>query len=108
MTPEDKLRLEELGRFGISIADREWILALINRQDAEIEQLKIELTMGPGWMKTFASRFLAILHNETRRQGNRLWAFHRLPQVKSHHGFIDVDTQAGHGTTFHVYLPVAR
>jgi hypothetical protein len=46
MTPEDKLRLEELGRFGISIADREWILALINRQDAEIEQLKTELTMG--------------------------------------------------------------
>ena len=40
MTPEDKLRLEELGKFGISIADREWILALINRQDAEIEQLK--------------------------------------------------------------------
>jgi hypothetical protein len=46
MTPEDKLRLEELGRFGISIADREWIMALINRQDAEIEQLKRELTMG--------------------------------------------------------------
>ena len=46
MTPEDKLRLEELGRFGISIADREWILALINQQDAEIEQLKTELTMG--------------------------------------------------------------
>ena len=46
MTPEDKLRLEELGKFGISIADREWILALINRQDAEIEQLKTELTAG--------------------------------------------------------------
>jgi len=46
MTPEDKLRLEELGKFGISIADREWILALINRQDAEIEQLKTELTTG--------------------------------------------------------------
>jgi hypothetical protein len=45
MTPEDKRRLEELGKFGISIADREWILALINRQDAEIEQLKTELTM---------------------------------------------------------------
>jgi hypothetical protein len=44
MTPEDKLRLEELGKFGISIADREWILALINRQDTEIEQLKTELT----------------------------------------------------------------
>jgi hypothetical protein len=44
MTPEDKLRLEELGKFGISIADREWILALINRQDAEIQQLKTELT----------------------------------------------------------------
>ena len=46
MTPEDKLRLEELGKFGISIADREWILALIKRQDAEIEQLKTELTTG--------------------------------------------------------------
>ena len=46
MTPEDKLRLEELGKFGISIADREWILALINRQDAEIEQLKTELATG--------------------------------------------------------------
>jgi hypothetical protein len=43
MTPEDKLRLDELGKFGISIADREWILALINRQDAEIQQLKTEL-----------------------------------------------------------------
>ena len=46
MTPEDKLRLEELGKFGISIADREWIIALISRQDAEIEQLKTELTTG--------------------------------------------------------------
>jgi hypothetical protein len=45
MTPEDKLRLDELGKFGISIADREWILALINRQDAEIQQLKTELIM---------------------------------------------------------------
>ena len=45
MTPEDKLRLEEMGKFGISIADREWILALIKRQDAEIQQLKTELTM---------------------------------------------------------------
>jgi hypothetical protein len=45
MTPEDKIRLEELGKFGISIADREWILALIKRQDAEIQQLKTELTM---------------------------------------------------------------
>ena len=46
MKPEDKLRHDELGKFGISIADREWILALINRQDAQIEQLKTELTMG--------------------------------------------------------------
>jgi hypothetical protein len=44
MTPEDKVRLDELGKFGISIADREWILALINRQDEEIQQLKTELT----------------------------------------------------------------
>ena len=45
MTPEDKLRLEELGKFGISIADREWILGLIKRQDAEIQQLKTDLTI---------------------------------------------------------------
>ena len=45
MTPEDKFRLEDLGKFGISIADREWIVDLIKRQDAEIEQLKTELTM---------------------------------------------------------------
>lgn len=44
MTPEDKLRPDELGKFGISIADREWILALIKRQDSEIQQLKTELT----------------------------------------------------------------
>jgi hypothetical protein len=37
MTREDKLRLVELGKFGISIADREWILAPIDRQTAEIE-----------------------------------------------------------------------
>ena len=43
MTPEDKLRLEELGKFGISIADREWIVDLIKRQDAKIDQLKTEL-----------------------------------------------------------------
>lgn len=28
--------------------------------------------------------------------------------VMSHHGFIDVDTQRGHGSTFHIYLPVAH
>jgi two-component system cell cycle sensor histidine kinase/response regulator CckA len=27
--------------------------------------------------------------------------------VMSHHGFVDVDTQPGHGTTFKIYLPVA-
>jgi hypothetical protein len=46
MTSEDKLRLDELGKFGISITDREWIVDLIKRQDAEIEQLKTELIMG--------------------------------------------------------------
>jgi signal transduction histidine kinase len=28
--------------------------------------------------------------------------------VTTHHGFVDVDTQPGQGTTFYVYLPVAR
>ena len=28
--------------------------------------------------------------------------------IMSHHGFVDVDTQPGHGTTFHIYLPVAN
>ena len=28
--------------------------------------------------------------------------------ITSHHGFIDVDTQPGHGSTFHIYLPVAH
>jgi two-component system, cell cycle sensor histidine kinase and response regulator CckA len=28
--------------------------------------------------------------------------------VTSHHGFIDVDTQPGNGTTFQIYLPLAR
>ncbi len=28
--------------------------------------------------------------------------------VMSHHGFIDVDTKPGHGSTFHIYLPVAH
>jgi hypothetical protein len=45
MTPEDKLRFEELGKFGISIADREWIADIIRRQDEEIERLKIRLNM---------------------------------------------------------------
>jgi signal transduction histidine kinase len=26
--------------------------------------------------------------------------------VMSHHGFIDVDTQPSHGSTFHIYLPI--
>ena len=28
--------------------------------------------------------------------------------IMSHHGFVDVDTQPGHGSTFHIYLPVAH
>jgi signal transduction histidine kinase len=28
--------------------------------------------------------------------------------VMSHHGFVDVETQPGHGSTFHIYLPVAQ
>ena len=28
--------------------------------------------------------------------------------IMSHHGFIAVDTQPGHGSTFHIYLPVAH
>jgi signal transduction histidine kinase len=28
--------------------------------------------------------------------------------IMSHHGFIDVDTQPGHGSTFHIYLPIAH
>ena len=28
--------------------------------------------------------------------------------VMSHHGFIDVDTQRGEGSTFHIYLPVTH
>jgi hypothetical protein len=28
--------------------------------------------------------------------------------VMSHHGFIDVNTQPGHGSTFKIYLPVAH
>jgi hypothetical protein len=47
MTAEDKLRLEELGKFGISIADREWIADIIRRQDEEIERLKTRLIMLP-------------------------------------------------------------
>jgi hypothetical protein len=47
MTPEDKLRLDELGKFGISIADREWIVDIIRRQDEEIERLKRRLNMLP-------------------------------------------------------------
>lgn len=40
MTPEDKQRLEDFGKFGVSIADREWIMDLIKRQDEEIARLK--------------------------------------------------------------------
>ena len=47
MTPEDKLRLEEMGKFGISIADREWIVGIIKRQDEEIERLKTRLNILP-------------------------------------------------------------
>ena len=74
MTPEDKFRLEDLGKFGISIADREWIVDLIKRQDAEIEQLKRELTMAihRGEKGTQSAEELTAALPKIRGQGGKV------------------------------------
>jgi hypothetical protein len=73
MTSEDKLRLEELGKFGISIADREWIVDLIKRQDAEIEQLKTELTgIYRGEKDTHSIEELSTALPKIRGQGGKI------------------------------------
>ena len=64
---------------------------------------------GPGMDENIRQHiFDPFFYNDTRGQGNGLGLSIVYGTVMSLHGFIDVDTQPGQGSTFKVYLPVAH
>ena len=63
---------------------------------------------GPGMDENIRHHlFEPFFTTKPEREGTGLGLSIVYGTVMSHHGFIDVDTQPGHGSTFRIYLPVA-
>jgi len=83
------------GRFG-SGAPGDYVLIRITDSGSGLSPADVERIFEPFYVRTVLGRTLV--------SGLGMTLVHRV--VEDHGGFIDVNTQAGQGTTFTVYLPV--
>lgn len=63
---------------------------------------------GCGMSPTFVAQSLFQPFQTTKRRGLGIGLFHSKQIVEAHHGWFEVDSEEGKGTTFRVILPVGR
>jgi putative PEP-CTERM system histidine kinase len=95
---------------------------LLNANEAVHDQGEIHITTDTrdGWVmlaigdngcgipKAFMERSLFHPFQTTKSQGLGIGLFHSKIIVEAHHGRIEVESEAGKGSTFTVLLPIAR
>ena len=95
---------------------------LLNANEAVDDQGEIHITIDTtdGWVilamrdngcgipKAFMERSLFHPFQTTKSQGLGIGLFHSKMIVEAHHGRIEVESEAGKGSTFKVFLPIAR
>jgi putative PEP-CTERM system histidine kinase len=88
--------VQQDGRISISTSCREnW--AEITVQDN-----------GYGMSKEFIEKSLFLPFRTTKKQGMGIGLYHCKTIVEAHGGRVEVESEAGQGTTFHVLLPVGN
>ncbi|MCZ7625368.1 MAG: ATP-binding protein [Candidatus Methylomirabilis sp.] len=63
---------------------------------------------GCGISPTFMAQSLFQPFRTTKRRGLGIGLFHSKQIVEAHHGWIEVDSEEGKGTTFRIILPVGQ
>ena len=95
---------------------------LLNANEAVDDQGEIHITTDTtdGWVilamrdngcgipKAFMERSLFHPFQTTKSQGLGIGLFHSKMIVEAHHGRIEVESEEGKGSTFKVFLPIAR
>jgi putative PEP-CTERM system histidine kinase len=95
---------------------------LLNANDAVDDQGEIHITTdtidgwavlsvrdnGCGIPQAFMERALFHPFQTTKSQGLGIGLFHSKMIVEAHHGRIEVESEEGKGSTFKVFLPIAR
>jgi len=95
---------------------------LLNANEAVHDQGEIHITTDTrdGWVmlaigdngcgipKAFIERSLFHPFQTTKSQGLGIGLFHSKMIVEAHHGRIEVESEEGKGSTFKVFLPIAR
>ena len=95
---------------------------LLNANEAVNDQGEIHITTDTidGWVvlavrdngcgipKAFMERSLFHPFQTTKSQGLGIGLFHSKMIVEAHHGRIEVESEEGKGSTFKVFLPIAR
>ena len=61
---------------------------------------------GPGMSEEFIATSLFKPFRSTKKEGMGIGLFHSRMIVEAHRGSLRVDSRPGHGTTFHVTLPI--
>lgn len=92
--------------------------AVGGRREAEGGEIRIETGMrngsvvlsvsdnGCGISPTFMAQSLFQPFRTTKRRGLGIGLFHSKQIVEAHHGWIEVDSEEGNGTTFRIILPI--